>query len=354
MNSHTDIDVLIIGQGLAGSLLAWRLINAGASVMVLDNANPAAASRVAAGLINPVSGRRLVLSNNAEAALAEAHALYSELEQRLATPLLHPLPMWRLFRDQAQREQWQRRSADPLYAPFLGAEHDAAPGLRTPFGCAEQQRCARLDTRALLRALRNEFEHHGHLRTLQFDHAKLQLKGDHLIYEDIRASRTIFCEGWRMLENPWFGHLPLQPAQGSILTVELDGALPPAAINRGQWLIPLGERRWRLGASYRWDDIDERPSQAEREALLATLGEMLEPSPGYRLLAEEAGVRPGTRDKAPLLGVHPEHPALAIFNGFGSHGSLLIPWYSARMAEHLLRGAALPASGDVRRLETAA
>ncbi len=339
MRTGSHFDFLIIGQGLAGSLLAWRLLRGGASVMVLDDANPAAASRVAAGLINPVSGRRLVLADDAEALLNEAHTLYGELESLLDTTLLHPLPMRRLFRDEAQREQWRRRTEDADYRPFLGPEHDHAPGIHTPFGYAEQRRCARLDTRALLDGLRGEFQRRGSLREGRFDYDRLKINDDALEYDDIKAKMAVFCEGWRAVNNPWFAQLPLQPAQGSILTLALEDGPAEVALNAGQWLIPLGGGHWRLGASYRWEGIDERPSEGERELLLERLGRLLSPPPKYRVVEEQAGVRPGTRDKAPLLRLHPEYPALALFNGFGSHGSLLIPHHSARFAERLLEAA---------------
>ncbi|HBA65740.1 MAG TPA: FAD-dependent oxidoreductase, partial [Methylococcaceae bacterium] len=57
-----DIDFLIVGQGLAGSLLAFELIQRNAQVMVVDDGRENA-SEVAAGLINPVTGIRLVKSD---------------------------------------------------------------------------------------------------------------------------------------------------------------------------------------------------------------------------------------------------------------------------------------------------
>ena len=53
------VDYLIIGQGLAGSLLAWELIQRRCSVVVVDNGNENA-SQIAAGLINPITGMRFV------------------------------------------------------------------------------------------------------------------------------------------------------------------------------------------------------------------------------------------------------------------------------------------------------
>ena len=52
-------DFLIVGQGVAGSLLAWFLLHAGKSVVVVDDGHKHAASITSLGLINPVIGVRL-------------------------------------------------------------------------------------------------------------------------------------------------------------------------------------------------------------------------------------------------------------------------------------------------------
>jgi glycine/D-amino acid oxidase-like deaminating enzyme len=63
----------------------------------------------------------------------------------------------------------------------------------------------------------------------------------------------------------------------------------------------------------------------------------------------EVGVRPATRDRQPFLGVHPQHQHLAIFNGFGAKGSLMIPWFSQQMCHYLLHHQVLSDEADIRR-----
>src|SRR5688572_23582157 len=53
-------EFIVVGQGISGTFLSWYLRNAGRSFVVIDNNDPASASRVAAGIINPVTGRRIV------------------------------------------------------------------------------------------------------------------------------------------------------------------------------------------------------------------------------------------------------------------------------------------------------
>ena len=53
------MNVLIIGQGIAGSCLAWELKRRGADFTIADRPIAETASRVAAGLVNPLTGRAL-------------------------------------------------------------------------------------------------------------------------------------------------------------------------------------------------------------------------------------------------------------------------------------------------------
>ena len=70
-------DTIIIGQGLAGSLLGWQLIQDGQRVLVIDDGHRSAASRVAAGIINPITGQRLVKSWHVDQFLPEAEKFYA-------------------------------------------------------------------------------------------------------------------------------------------------------------------------------------------------------------------------------------------------------------------------------------
>ncbi|MFG0333660.1 MAG: FAD-dependent oxidoreductase, partial [Maioricimonas sp. JB049] len=54
------VDDIIAGQGLAGTTLAWTLRERGRRVVVIDPGEPITSSRIAAGLMTPVTGQRLV------------------------------------------------------------------------------------------------------------------------------------------------------------------------------------------------------------------------------------------------------------------------------------------------------
>ena len=55
-----QVEFLIIGQGISGTFLSFYLHQNKRSFLVIDNPETTSASNVAAGIINPVTGRRIV------------------------------------------------------------------------------------------------------------------------------------------------------------------------------------------------------------------------------------------------------------------------------------------------------
>ncbi len=360
VNSHPmykeyDLDTLIIGQGLAGSLLAIELLERGERLLVLDDEQQSAASTAAAGLLNPITGQRLVKTPGVDECLPLARERYRALEMLLDKPLLVEKPMWRLFRSEREQEAWERRSTDPDYRAYLG-EWLPPVTLQPPFvarlGGFTQSQTGYLDTKALLEGILDHLRETHRYRTHHIDYKELMLEQDGVRFDDLAFRRVIFCEGYKSQSNPWFDWLPFQPAKGEILSLEIDAPLPDVIINAGTWLMSRGGNDYRLGATYERKQLDEQPTAIGRQELLAALPQLLDPVPEYRVTEHRAGVRPNTLDKQPFIGLHPQLPQLGIFNGFGSKGSLLIPWHAARFADALHGGKGLPAEVDIRRYQS--
>ena len=346
------LDVLIVGQGLAGSLLAWSLARRGCSLKVVDAEWRDSASLVAAGLVNPVAGKRLVLQEDAGDFLTQAEDTYRRLASRLGTGLYHPMPQLRLFVDQDQRDYYHQRRQGAAQDGFWGDEattEDLAP-FDAPYGGAWQRCTGYLDTAALLNGVREWLAGQDALIQADFDYQALAIGGEAVRWRDIRARTLVCCEGFGALRNPWLRHLPFQPAKGEILTLEWTAphALGGFIIHKGIWLAPRADGLWRLGATNAWDPLDSRPSEVGAQGLMNQLSALITDIQA-RVVDHKAGVRPATRDRMPFLGRLPDEPRVAVFNGFGARGSLLIPRYAELMAAHLCHGSALPPKADIRR-----
>jgi glycine/D-amino acid oxidase-like deaminating enzyme len=348
----SEPDILIIGQGLAGSLLAWELESRGCRALVVDDHHRGCASMAAAGLISTVTGKRMVLQNRVDELLPAARTRYRSLERDLGVPLLHEMPVLRLFVDETQRETFRRRQANPAYAAYLGPEasSDELAGLVVPFGGGWIHGTGYLDTRPLLAALRRWLRDRDRLVETAIDPADVRTDGKRIRSGELSAGKIVFCDGYRAITNPWFRHLPWAGAKGEILELRLSSSspLPAAILNWGNWLAPRTDGTFRLGATHSWDPLDEQATATARQHLLDDLAARI-PGIQAEIIRHSVGIRPATSTRQPLLGHSPRTPRILIFNGFGAKGGLLIPWHARAMADHLCDGVPLPESSDITR-----
>ena len=94
---------VIVGQGLAGSAMAWTLHWAGQNLLLCDRAERETASRVAAGLITPVTGKRLVISTKYGERFTAAKNFYRRVEQETGQTFFYEVEMLRLFEEEEGR-----------------------------------------------------------------------------------------------------------------------------------------------------------------------------------------------------------------------------------------------------------
>jgi len=62
-----------------------------------------------------------------------------------------------------------------------------------------------------------------------------------------------------------------------------------------------------------------------------------------------AGIRPASSDRRPLIGVHPKHKSVMIFNGMGSKGVMLAPYFARQLIKFMEEGEKLDATVDINR-----
>ena len=75
-------DILIVGQGLAGSLLALELEKRKKNVMIIDNNPSVSSSKVAAGLYNPITGSKMIKTWLADELFPNLSKYYQDLEKK--------------------------------------------------------------------------------------------------------------------------------------------------------------------------------------------------------------------------------------------------------------------------------
>jgi glycine/D-amino acid oxidase-like deaminating enzyme len=322
-------DVLIAGQGLAGTLLAWALERAGISFAVADAGPARAATMAAAGIINPITGRRLVQSWRIDTLRPAAAAVFRELEAALGVPLWREMRVRRFFADAREREIFAVKQARGELAPYAGESDDTGFWIHG---------AARVEMAALLTAARARWRAAGRLREAVTD-------------LDAVASQyewVIDCTGVAATEREEFRFLPWEFSKGEVLTIAVAGLASDEILNRRRWITPVGEGSAWVGATHEPGVRDSRPGEAARVALEENARELLG-GRDFAVTGQRAGVRVNLPDKRPVAGCHPERARLGLINGLGSKGGLWAPFLARQWAEHLTAGRAFDAEIGVER-----
>ena len=108
-------DYIIIGQGLAGSALAWRLYFNNKSFIILDSEANTSASKAALGIYNPITGRKNIKTWNADILFKELENFYMRVEKSLNTKILYRKNIFRPFKNNRDLNDWNIRLGNEKY-----------------------------------------------------------------------------------------------------------------------------------------------------------------------------------------------------------------------------------------------
>lgn len=344
-------DFIIAGQGLAGSLLAFFLEEQGKKVIVIDPGNPSSSSRIAAGIIHPITGRRIVKSWMANDLIPFAEKTYRAISDYAGTDFYIPKNILEIYTSLKHRNDWLARSAEPGMEQYLGKEFlgNSCPGVLFPFGGMEVTGSGFLLIQSFLEHYRNHLIKNNSLLDETIDYHQIQTDGHVVLYKDYRATGLICCEGAAARMNPYFSGLPFAPAKGEILTIHMEGLENTHILNKGIYLLPLGNAIYKAGATHEWDFPNTEPTASGLDKLTRLIKTIL--NNPFEIISHQASIRPTVKDRRPFLGTHSKHPCLHIFNGLGTKGVMLGPWFANAMMEYLIYGKDLPKEVNINRFE---
>lgn len=341
-------DYLIVGCGLAGVALCEELLSRGLTFRVINDGSQNS-SRVAGGLYNPIILKRFSLAWEADKQMDASLHLYRRLEEKLGVKLDYRLPIHRIFSEPAEHNRWFDALDDPRKARFMSGELERLehPGIENPHGVGRLRETGRVDTRILLEAYMSYLDSLGVLRKETFRYEELSPGEDRLEYDGDSYRHVIFCEGFGIKRNPYFHYLPMVGTKGELLIVRAKDFNWDSILKSSVFAIPLGEGRYRLGATYKWKDKTLDPTTESLREIQAKARKFLRVH--WEVEEQSAGIRPTVTDRRPLLGTHPLQDRLHIFNGLGSRGVLLAPFLAGPLLEHIEFGRPLHPEVDIRR-----
>ncbi|MEI6411774.1 MAG: FAD-dependent oxidoreductase [Bacteroidota bacterium] len=339
--------VLIVGQGIAGTVLACTLQRHGVEVQIMDAGFPHSSSAAAAGVINPITGKRYARSWLFDRLFPAAQVFYKQLEAEHGIQIWHDHVVERLLKTPEEINNWSLRCGMPEFSDWMSDVEDNgvwSPYIRPGFKIGRTRQAARVNFPLLMQTLREKWVTEGNYQSQVFD---FQLIAQYRAQYNL----IVFCDGFRAQQNPFFGHLQWQLSKGELLLIRFPAqAAPlPDQILKGKILVaPVGDGLYWAGSNNVWNIEDEMPTEQGgvflREALYTMFETLVE------IVAHRAAVRPTVKDRRPYVGLHPDFKDIGIFNGMGSKGALLSPYWAEHFAQHLLEGTELDEEVDVRRI----
>jgi glycine/D-amino acid oxidase-like deaminating enzyme len=335
---------IIVGQGVAGTLMAFEMERRGVDFHIIDSGKNHSSS-VAAGIMNPVVFRRLTKSWRVDECWKIAIDNYRRLEAQLDTRFFHTKPMRRLFASEQEAGFWEEKTQRADFSTYISKfpENDTCPTYAiNNFGCGLVNEVHHMDVQAFLECTRNYFTSKNKITTAEVDYFALQ--------SDLDAGKitgVIYCQGYQNFENPLFKKLPVQTTKGQILTVQIAGVSENELLNRKCFILPLGDQKYRVGATYEWENTTLNTTEEARNEISEKLRSLIHVP--FEVVEQDAGIRPTTPDRRPILGEHPEEKNHFILNGLGTKGYLLAPWCVEHLSDHIFNKTALLSEVDLTR-----
>ncbi|CAN5451169.1 hypothetical protein BH23VER1_BH23VER1_03980 [soil metagenome] len=347
-----EFDCLIVGQGLAGSVLAVQLVARGWKVLAIDREEEVTSSKVAAGLVTPITGKNLAMGDSVPERLGVATRFYTAAERVLGSQFWYEKKILRLFRDESEGVVWADRLAErPDYRQFVSQPKitpgTAGKGIHDDHGGFEMDGGGYLDVPVFLRSVTRMLKTNGGYRAGEVGAADIDAGADGVVWNDVRAKFAVFCQGYQGNQNPFFEWVPFKSAKGEILDLEIPGFHQKRILNSGGWLLPVGGGLFRAGSTYSWDPLDTEPTRGGERRIGRNVRRLVEPR--YRVIGHRAAVRPIIHASRVLMGRHPAHERVVFFNGLGSKGVLNAPFYADMLAAHLMESTPLEEEVDLRK-----
>lgn len=333
---------VIIGWGLAGAVMGWQLYFKGEKFEVYD-AEKADSTRAAAGLINPIVFKRQNLSWRANDLLPYADNFYTAIEERLGVNIISRKNIYRVFSSVEEENNWSVKQGDERYKNYLKTPaHADLPSnqhVDYPYGIGEVDTIGYLDTNQFLDCSRQFFERKGY----KFN--KCVFQTDQVVSN--QQTNFLFCEGVGLFQNPLFNYLPLKGTHGEVLIIKTTAYTFKDVLNKNMYLLPIAENKYKIGATYNWDLKQPVITNEARQELVERLTSFTDFE--YEVVEQKAGVRPTVVDRKPLVGVHPIAKNAFVFNGLGTKGVMLAPFFSNQLLDFIFKGRAIDAEVDIDR-----
>lgn len=344
-----QVDYLIVGQGICGTMLSWFLHKDGKTFFIIDDNNGKASSKVAAGVINPVTGRRYAYTWMIDEIMPFAVQAYEEMGKYFDTQFVFQKSVIDFFPSPQMRNAFiDRLTEDDTFLHSYPDQNHFNQYFNYDFGCGEINPAYTVHLQLVISSWRKKLQELNVIKEEKFDINYLKTDKDSISYQNITAQKIIFCDGTDGVNNPWFQMLPYAPNKGEAIIIECEDLTTEHIFKKSLALVPLPQKNvyW-IGSNYQWEFENDQPSPQFYQHATSVLSSWLKKP--YKVLEHKAAVRPATLERRPFVGFHPQFQNIGILNGMGTKGTSLAPFFAHQLAQHLVHKFPIAPEADVHR-----
>lgn len=319
--------ILIIGGGLAAFSLGKILFEKGISFKIYKN-KTLSASSISSGIINPISGRNFVLSWKYFDFLEKAKSFYQISNNSFISPITiekyveDPIIFSNLQLSIDEKKDWIE-IIDHEKILIKNSYQVAVPNF--------------------LEKLETLFLSTGNLiyENFEYEYINTSLNS----YKDITYKAILFAEGIGVLNNPYFKNLPFAPNRGEALEIKSLTFNLDKVIHKGKFICRFKDHYW-VGSTFDRVSIEEPLQTLKAKKDLIEKSDAFFHDNSYEIINHLGAFRTTTHDRRPFVDVHSSFSNLYIFNGFGTKGVSLIPYFANELIDNILQNT--PISEDVK------
>ncbi len=329
MEQIRKVKYLIIGQGLAGTCFALHCAKKNIKYVIVDKDTPNA-SKVGAGIINPVTGKQLNKTWELERFLIYSRSFYREFGDFFVEKKI-----LKVFKSEKELEKFKTRINASEFKEYLSDNFQLKKitnDLNGGFQACFINNGGYLKTGEFLHHHKREF-----IKRFQYIddfllEKDLHIFNDRVSWKNIEAEQVIFANGSNS-NFSFLNKLIFRKAKGEILTVHIKDLDDSYIYNKEIFILPIGNSKYKVGATYSWDLLDDIPSFDAYQYLTNKLKNFCKKT--FKVLEHNAAVRPILTGRIPAIGKLPDLSQIAIINGLGSKGALFAPKLSEMLFMHL-------------------
>lgn len=345
-----EVDVIIVGMGLAGAVLAIKLLKEKKSFVVVNQYGITKSSEVAAGIYNPILAKRFKLSQNAAEIYPFVAENYLDFEKQLSAQFLHQTPIYYVIESQEAFNNWCILAETEAFHPFVEIidKDNRFNSFEIPFGLLKVKHSGWVNIPVLLNALKQQLQSKGQYLEEAFIIEDLNIDKT-VSYKNYEARQIVFCQGVGIKNNPLTEHIELKPAKGEVLLVKNNEAFNDFIIQQGVFMVNINNNSYKIGSNFEWKQLDYTVNESVKEELLQKLDKFYPKD--VSVINHEAGIRPSSLDRKPIIGALKKYDNVFVFNGLGSKGVALSPHYCEQLFKAMFYQSEIEPSVCVSRFE---